>query len=85
MSKPLRTIREKEKAVAQKLTAEKQHVLERFPLLFALLASLGLVSVFYGFEGIIDRIDLFANNPVILLVFGLGLLVFTGTLYKKLG
>ena len=85
MSKPLRTIRDKEKAVAKKLSVKKEHVLERFPLLFALLGSLGLVSVFYGFEGMIDRIDIFADNPIILLIFGLSLLIFTGTLYKKLG
>lgn len=85
MSKPLSTIREKEKAVAQKINNEKEHAIERFPLLFTLLGSFGLVSVFYGFEGIIERIELFSDNPIILLIFGLLLLVFTGTLYKKLG
>ena len=85
MPKPIKAIKEKEQAVVQNLSQKKEHVLERFPLLFTILGSFGLVSVFYGFEGIIDKIDIFANNPVILLIFGLSLLIFTGTLYKKLG
>ncbi len=83
-AKPIKKISEKEKVVAQKISAKKQTVFHRFPLLFTLLGTFGLVSVFYGVEGIIDRIDVFADNPVILLIFGLGLLVFTGNLYKKL-
>jgi hypothetical protein len=81
---PIKAIKEKEKAVVKNLSHKKEHAIERFPLVFTILGSFGLVSVFYGFEGIIDRIDLFSNNPVILLIFGLGLLIFTGTLYKKL-
>ncbi|HUP26729.1 MAG TPA: hypothetical protein VM124_03745 [Candidatus Limnocylindrales bacterium] len=84
MVKPIKAIRQKEKAVAQNLSRKKEGVYQRFPLLFTLLGTFGVVAVFYGFEGIINRIDLFVNNPIILLIFGLGLLVITGTLYKKL-
>lgn len=57
---------------------------QKYPLLFALGATFGLVSVLYGFEKLIDRIDLFTNNPWILLATGLVVLSLTGTFYNKL-
>ena len=60
-------------------------VFGRFPLPFTLLGAFGLVATFYGFEGIIDRIDIFADNPYILLITGVAILAVTGQLYKKLG
>jgi hypothetical protein len=68
-----------EKIVEKRVSAER-----RFPFVITLMVAFGLVSTFYGFEKIIDRIDLFANNPWILLVTGLTLLAVTGTIYKKL-
>lgn len=53
-------------------------------VLVTLLASFGLVAVFYGFEGVIDSIPLFANNPIALLITGIVVLVATGTIYSKL-
>jgi hypothetical protein len=85
MSKPLRTIRDKEKAVVQKLSDEKKLAHERFPLLFTLLGTFGLVATFYGFEHLIDKIDFLVDNPLIMLGVGVLTLIFTGTLYKKLG
>ena len=74
----------KEKELAQKLGQTRQRVFDRFPLLFTMLASFGLVATFYGFERVIDEIDFFADNPYILLATGLGILIITGTIYKKL-
>ncbi len=79
------TLKQKELKIIKNLVNQPRNALHRFPLLFTMLASFGLVSTFYGFEGIINRIDLLANNPVILLGVGLSLLALTGTLYKKLG
>lgn len=64
---------------------KKEAVFERFPLLFTLLGTFGLVATFYGFERLIDAIPLFANNPFILFVTGIIVLLFTGTLYQRLG
>lgn len=75
----------KDTAVITKLVETREGVFMRFPLLFTLLGAFGLVATFYGFEGIIDRIDALANHPVILLVVGISTLIVTGTLYKKLG
>lgn len=73
------------KPLVEKLEQTRQGVFSRFPLLFTLLGTFGLVATFYGFEGIIDRIDLLSNNPIILLATGLLILILSGTLYKKLG
>ena len=84
MVKVIASVTEKEKRLIKNLNGKKLSAHQRYPFLFTLLGTFGLVSVFYGFEGIIDRIKLLSNNPVILLIFGLSLLILTGTLYKKL-
>lgn len=78
-------IKDKETAVIHRLDQQRQTAAQRFPLLFTMLTAFGLVATFYGFEGIIDRVGFLYNNPVILLLLGVGLLGITGTLYKKLG
>jgi hypothetical protein len=77
--------RVKEKAVVSKLSQGRQSVFDRFPLLFTMLATFGVVATFYGFERIIDRVELLSDNPLILLGVGVLTLIFTGTLYRKLG
>ncbi len=79
------SLREKEINVLHKLSEQRQNAVHKFPLLFTMLGAFGLVATFYGFEGIIDKIDLLSNNPVILLGIGISTLAITGTLYKKLG
>ena len=56
----------------------------KFPLLFLLLTTFGLVATLYGFEKIIDNITLLKDHPLILLLVGLGVLALTGRIYKKL-
>ena len=85
MKKNINPSRLKDTAVVNKLDNARKGVFERFPLLFTMLATFGVVSTFYGFERLIDRIELFSENPLILLTIGLLTLIFTGTLYKKLG
>lgn len=85
MKEPINKLTETEKAVVQKLAQKKQNVLDRFPLLFTLLGTFGLVATFYGFEHLIDKSEILNENPLILLGVGVTTLVFTGTLYKKLG
>lgn len=71
--------------VIHTLDQKRQTAIQRFPLLFTLLGAFGLVATFYGFEGIIDRIPVLYENPIILLTLGVATLGITGTLYKKLG
>ena len=70
--------------VVEKLASRRNSTFSRFPLLFTLLGAGGLVATFYGFERLIDKIDLIADNPFILLASGVLVLILTGTLYKKL-
>lgn len=73
-----------EQKVIRKIADERERVETRFPLLFGMLITFGFVSTLYGFEKLIDRIDFFINNPWVLLVTGLAILVATGAAYKKL-
>lgn len=75
---------EKERELVRGLIHGRERVFERFPLLFTLLGSFGLVATFYGFERVIDEIDFLSENPYILLASGIVTLVLTGTLYSKL-
>lgn len=71
-------------AVTGKLSNIRDSAFARFPMVFVLLSSFGLVSTFYGFEKIIDEIPYFAENPQMILIMGVTVLVGTGALYKKL-
>lgn len=84
MPNPLKPIVKAEHAVADRVVSVKQSVFARFPLLFTLLGTFGLVGTYYGFEHLIDQVTLFRDNPIILLGVGVGTLALTGTLYKKL-
>ncbi len=72
--------------LVQQLMVERSAVrktLEKHPVLLAILGTLGVIFVFYGFEKIIDQTFL-ASTPVYLVLFGFLILYFTGLLLKKL-
>lgn len=87
LSKPpqIAQIKDAEQKVVKELERSRNSAYQKFPLLFTLLAAFGVVATFYGFEHMIDQIPLLANNPLLLLGVGIGSLILTGTLYKKLG
>ena len=62
----------------------RQSIFKRFPVLLIGLSTFGIVSVLYGFEKIIDSIPFLADRPLFILLFGIGALWTTGSLYKKL-
>lgn len=66
------------------LAERRDRLSSRFPLIWAMGATFGLVAILYGFEKLIDRVDLFVDKPWILLVTGVVVLVITGSTYKKL-
>lgn len=69
----------------ERLVHRQRAVFQRWPLVFTLLGTFGFVCTLYGFEHIIDQIDILADNPLLMLGLGVAILAFTGTLYKKLG
>lgn len=85
MTKSVIPFTEIDDKIIEKARAKRESVAERYPMAFALIGTFGLVSTFYGFEKMIDRIDLFANHPWILLVIGVGTLTVTGLALRKLG
>lgn len=84
MKKSVNSITRAEEKIVKNALSKRETLAMRFPLVFGLTATLGLVSVLYGFEKLIDRVELFVDNPWILLVFGVSLLLATGAAYKKL-
>lgn len=73
-----------EEKFIEKMIEKRDKAEVRFPLLTALAATFGFVSVLYGFEKMIDSISLFVDHPSILFVTGLIILATTGATYKKL-
>jgi hypothetical protein len=59
-------------------------VFEKYPLLFSLLGTFGIVCVLYGFEAILDEFPIMKEKPLIPLMVGVLVLVITGSLYKRL-
>jgi uncharacterized integral membrane protein len=80
LQKPAELIRKEE----QQVVKIRDTYAQKYPIIFAVGAAFGVVSTFYGFEKLIDRVDLFVNNPWILLATGLASLTLTGSFYNKL-
>ena len=62
----------------------RENVLMRFPILFMLTVTFGVTATFTGVEQILLKYQVLSNNPWLILFLGIGMLVLTGTLYKKL-
>lgn len=75
---------EAEEKAMKKFGRQRDTYAQKYPSLFALGATFGLVSTFYGFEKLIDRFEIFTDNPWILLATGLIVLMITGRFYNKL-
>lgn len=63
----------------------RKSFIRRFPIIFSLLVTSGVTATFLGIEKLILKYELFDKSPELILFLGIGILVFTGTLYKKLG
>ena len=73
-----------EERFIEKMIEKRDSAEVKFPLLTALAVTFGFVSTLYGFEKMIDRVDLFVDKPWILLILGITVLSVTGSIYKKL-
>lgn len=82
---PIKKVVELEEHVIHRLAESRNNAVAKFPLLFTMLTTFGIVATFYGFEHIIDNVEWLSENPVLLLTVGLSSLILTGALYKKLG
>lgn len=73
-----------EKKVIRDAVREQRFIKRKYPLLTGLTGAFGLVSLFYGFEHIIDKIPFLLDHPTLLVGIGLLCLFVSGQLYKKL-
>lgn len=71
-------------SMAERAKNVRDSTFSRFPMVFVALSTFGLVATLYGFEKVIDQIDIFADNPISILTAGVVTLFLTGSLYKKL-
>jgi len=73
-----------EKALEKKATLYQNSILNKFPFLFLILSTFGIIMVFYGFEKILDRVPFLIDSPVAMIIIGFLILILTRTLYRKL-
>ncbi|MCE9549011.1 hypothetical protein K8Q98_01280 [Candidatus Nomurabacteria bacterium] len=59
-------------------------VFKRYPITFGLLILTGVIALHEGLKGLMKEFGLLEINPWYLSIFGIVILVITGTLYKKL-
>lgn len=81
---PLRELEETMRELNDYMHERHRSAFGRYPLLFSLLGAFGVVATLYGFEQTLDDIALFREMPWIPLGIGIAVLVFTGTLYRKI-
>jgi hypothetical protein len=79
---PIKKVENITRQVNDYMETRGKDVLSRYPILFSFLATFGIVSVIYGFERIIDEIPFLNNHPFFILILGIGILIFTGSLFK---
>ena len=70
--------------LGKRLLGVRDSAFTKYPLLFVMLSTFGVVATFYGFEKVIDNVNYFADKPYMVLATGIITLIFTGTLFKKL-
>jgi len=84
IGKNIKKIEQSTQDASKRAKKYRNSAFNRFPMVFVLLSSFGLVATFYGFEKVIDEIPLFVDHPRLILFTGILTLVITGSLYKKL-
>ncbi len=78
-------ITSQEDKILHLLREERRLVKEKFPLTFALAATIGAAATLSGINKMIDQVDFLVNNPLVLVIIGLTILLVTGAAYRKLG
>ena len=73
------------KRVDSYVSPVRDGIFKRFPTIFSLLVALGLAATFLGLEQILLNYQTLQEHPWLIFLMGIGILVLTGRLYKKLG
>ena len=81
---PLLEIEKETQSINGYMHRQNRSIFGRYPTLFSLLSTFGVVSVLYGFDEILNEIPFMHDHPFIPLIGGILILVGTGSLYKRL-
>lgn len=80
----LRKVEETIRLTHETLERTNRSVLQKYPLTFALLGTVGVAAVIHGFERIVDMTPILADRPILIFISGLVILFATGGLYRYL-
>ncbi len=78
------TVVEATKKIDTLVSPTRSTFAKRYPTLFSILATLGVIMTFLGIEQILLTADILERHPMLILALGVAILALTGTLYKKL-
>ena len=73
------------KEIEETVAPIRKSVLKRFPILVLLIVTFGFTATITGVEQVLLQHDILQSHPWVIFFLGIGTLVLTGTLYKKLG
>lgn len=80
----IESLNKREEKILRLLREEREKTKQKFPLFYALIATFGLVATISGFSKWIDHIDFLRNNPFVLIIIGVFIMIATGTAYRKI-
>jgi len=81
----LEKLNKQEEKILSLLREERRRAKDKFPLVYALVATFGVVCTISGFNKAIENIKFLNDYPVTLIVVGVVILIITGEAYKRLG
>lgn len=75
---------EVEQKFIHRIVEKRQKAAKKYPLVFGIIATIGVVVLLYGFNKIIDANQFLSSRPWLLVVIGLTILITSGAAYRKL-
>ena len=81
---PLHEVEQVTKKVNEYMEVKTQGTFSKYSITFSFLVLFGVMSVLHGFDSVIFKIPFLNNHPGFVFVLGLAILIFTGSLYKRL-
>ncbi len=62
----------------------RETFIKKYPTLFGMMVTIGLIATFLGLEQMLLKLSILNEYPILLFLFGVGLLALTGRFYKKM-
>lgn len=81
---PLKRVEELTSKANETFGKRGKSVFSRYPLAFALLVIVGATLMSQGIKELIFKVSFLKEQPSIMFLAGITILIITGTLYKKL-